>query len=337
MITNNTLTSYLSATRIGDPQVYRNMIVVPLIAKAADKPDYLTLGQAMADQLLKVQEVSKSGSVPDLKVKNKAKRPVLILEGEELAGAKQNRIVNTSVLLPAKSTTVVPVSCTEQGRWDYTTPEFFDSGTPLMAAARATHKTSVMDSYRLHSRATSNQGQIWDKVSRLCQAVGADSPTLSMRDAYFAKRVNIDEYGKAFRCVDGQTGLLVIINGLSVGFDLVSRPNAYALLHERLLTSYSMDALVGRSEKSHPCQPAIKAKRLLYDATQAAEQDYESVGLGRDHRFGGPQVVGSALKYEGVVVHTGFFRRRDGRRASRHIQEEQEFPRPEPGSADAAR
>ena len=96
-----------------------------------------------------------------------------------------------------------------------------------------------------------------------------------------------------------------------------------------------MDALVGRSDKSHPCQPGIKAKRLLYDATQAAEQDYESVGLGRDHRFGGPQIVGSALKHEEVVVHTGFYRRRDGYRAKRRMQAEFEFPRPEPGSADA--
>jgi len=158
-----------------------------------------------------------------------------------------------------------------------------------------------------------------------------------MRDVYFAKRIDMDDYGKAFRRTDGQTGLLVIINGLSVGFDLVSRPDAYAHLHERLLSSYAMDALLGRSDKSHPCQPGIKAKRLLFDATQAAEQDYESVGLGRDHRFGGPQIVGSALKYEEVVVHTGFFRRRDGRRASRRMQAEFEFPRPELDSAAATR
>jgi len=337
MCVKNSLTSYLSETHIGDPQVYRNMIVLPLIAETSKKPEYLTLGQAALDKLLKVQEVNESGSVPELKVKNRAKLPVLILEGEELAGAKQNRIVNTSILLPAESTTIVPVSCTEQGRWHYTSPEAFDSGTPLMATARAVHKTSVMNSYRLHRKATSDQGKIWAAVEELSCSAGVRSPTSSMRDVYFAKRINMDEYGKAFRRVEGQTGLAVIICGMSVGFDLVSRSDAYARLHERLLTSYSMDALVRRDDKSHPCQPMLKAKRLLYDASQATEQDYDSVGLGRDHRFGGPQIVGSALRYEEVVIHTGFFRRRENLRAARRMEDFEQFPRPESGSADAYR
>jgi transposase len=44
-----------------------------------------------------VQEVSEGGSVPDLLVENSGDTRVLFLEGEELVGAKQNRILNTSV------------------------------------------------------------------------------------------------------------------------------------------------------------------------------------------------------------------------------------------------
>jgi len=49
---------------------------------------------------------------------------ILILDGEELVGAKQNRVVNTTLLIAAASSTVIPVSCVEQGRWDYDSPDF---------------------------------------------------------------------------------------------------------------------------------------------------------------------------------------------------------------------
>ena len=49
----------------------------------------------------RVTEVSEAGSVPFIQVANRADRPLLLLDGEELIGAKQNRILNTTVLVEA--------------------------------------------------------------------------------------------------------------------------------------------------------------------------------------------------------------------------------------------
>lgn len=49
-------------------------------------------------------EVSEAGSVPSLRVVNKGERAVFLLDSEELVGAKQNRILNTSVLIAAGQT-----------------------------------------------------------------------------------------------------------------------------------------------------------------------------------------------------------------------------------------
>jgi len=57
--------------------------------------------------------------VPNLAVDNKGERFVLFVEGQELRGAKQNRVLNASVLIAAHTKTVIPVSCVEQGRWRY--------------------------------------------------------------------------------------------------------------------------------------------------------------------------------------------------------------------------
>ena len=74
--------------------------------------------------MLEITEVDTDGSVPELRVGNKYAGMVLIMDGEELVGVKQNRIVNTTIVLPPKSTTVIPVSCAEQGRWSYDTKHF---------------------------------------------------------------------------------------------------------------------------------------------------------------------------------------------------------------------
>ena len=57
--------------------------------------------------------------MPELVVENPLDERVLLYDGEELVGAKQNRILNVSVLVEAKSALTIPVSCVEQGRWSH--------------------------------------------------------------------------------------------------------------------------------------------------------------------------------------------------------------------------
>ena len=58
-----------------------------------------------------------AGSVPELVALNPLETSVLLYDGEELLGAKQNRILNVTVLVAAASETRIPVSCVEEGRW----------------------------------------------------------------------------------------------------------------------------------------------------------------------------------------------------------------------------
>jgi len=96
----------------------------------------MTLDEALVGGLIEVTEVSQGGAVPELKVVNTSPRMVLILDGEELVGAKQNRIVNTTILVQAQSTTVIPVSCVEQGRWHYRSPRFSSEERIMSPALR---------------------------------------------------------------------------------------------------------------------------------------------------------------------------------------------------------
>ena len=60
---------------------------------------------------MEINETSDAGTVSQLLFINKSDIPILILEGEELNGAKQNRIINVSILVPGNIGMVIPVSC----------------------------------------------------------------------------------------------------------------------------------------------------------------------------------------------------------------------------------
>jgi hypothetical protein len=94
----------LDQLELGSPITAANLTMYPLLLPKESAPGYLTLDEALAAGLASVTEVSESGSVPELLVKNGAAKPVLILDGEELVGAKQNRIVNLTILVAAQQT-----------------------------------------------------------------------------------------------------------------------------------------------------------------------------------------------------------------------------------------
>ena len=73
------------------------MSVAPLVGMTEEKgPEYLTMTEALADDLLEVTEIDHGGNVPNLRVRNLCDKQVLLLDGEELMGAKQNRVLNTT-------------------------------------------------------------------------------------------------------------------------------------------------------------------------------------------------------------------------------------------------
>ena len=109
----------LAALSIAAPQRFSNLTVYPLIAPADLDADYLVLDEALRRKLAPVTEVSCGGSVPELAFDNQADEGVLLLDGEELVGARQNRVLNITILVGGHQHIVIPVSCVEHGRWRY--------------------------------------------------------------------------------------------------------------------------------------------------------------------------------------------------------------------------
>jgi len=296
---------YLSNLTFGELKQFKNMGVVSLFVPTNGSPPYLVMKEAMERGYLTVTELSQSGNVPELKVTNSADMAVLLLDGEELAGAKQNRVLNTTILLREKSETVIPVSCTEQGRWSYTTDRFYESGIMMSRKLRQVKAKSVSRSLRTARRFNSDQGAVWEGIHDQHVQARVSTRTHAMKDLYEAKMRDLNEYIEEFPCEAGQRGLLVMLNGEIAGLDLLSLDSAYRQIHPKLVKSFAMDAIL--EEKQSKGISVEVARAFLQEIRESEEKKYRSVGYGWDHRFEGKNFVGSALVYKDTVIHLAFF------------------------------
>ncbi len=217
----NAVKSRLQSVQFGAVQTYKSIAIVPLISPTDGMFQYRTLGEALATWDIAITEVSAAGSVPELMVVNRANKPVLLIDGEELAGAKQNRVLNTSILLKEVSETKIPVSCTEQGRWSYASKAFSESGNVMAYKSRSKKTRSVQCSLEASGTYHSDQGEVWDGIAELQAKAGAPSPTSAMSDVYKAREDDLRQCDELFKPLPNQVGLLAIVDGRPVGADMV--------------------------------------------------------------------------------------------------------------------
>jgi hypothetical protein len=291
----------LPQMRVADPIRHESLTLFPLLAEPVGSVDYLLSDEAMAAGSVTVEEVGEAGSVPSLVVSNRADRPVLFLEGEELRGAKQNRVLNTSVLVAA-GRTAIPVSCVEQGRWRYVSRHFSPSGMHSSPKLRHVLKKSVSRSAEEGRGHGSDQMGVWKEVGRQMASLGSQSPTAAMADTYAAYQARLDEFRGRLKYVEGASGLAVAVGGKVVSVDLFDKPSTCQKVWDRLLTGPIMDALeVGAVESAVGGEQVQATLATLRDAPW---KESPVVGVGEEFRadLDGDRHA-SALAYEGSVVH----------------------------------
>ena len=298
----NAVNEALARIHLGKPQTHRNLFLFPLLTQEGRGPSYLTLDEALRAGCARVTETSAHGSVPELRFVNDCERPVLLLDGEDLLGAKQNRILNVSVLAPAKTTLTIPVSCVEAGRWHATSSEFRPSGRAHFASGRAAKLQAVSASLRESRSYRGDQGKVWADIEVMAQAMDAPSPTHAAEALYETHRDRLDGYQRAFAPLPGQAGALFAVGEIVVGLDLFDAPPTLAKSMPKLVESYALDAIARNSEPPHE-PPREAAIRFLDALGSARTERYPPVGLGETLRMTSPALSGAALAVDERVIH----------------------------------
>ena len=300
-----TLEPFVTPLAAGDPLTHANLTLVPLAGEEGHGPDYLLAAEALDAGLLTVTETSESGTVPELLATSTAETPILLLDGEELVGAKQNRILNTGVLLPPTSKTRIPVSCVEQGRWRHVAPDF-KTGTVSPSRMRARKSRDVHCSLRACGRPQSDQAGVWDEVEAELGRLGAASPTMAMHDAIRQREGDLDAFLQGLAYPAEARGVFVAIGNRFAVVDVFDKAATLRKVWPRLVTGYALDALGRRRPEDAAFEPK-GPQAVLEWLGQVACEPYPSPGLGEDWRFEADDLAGHALVADRACVALSAF------------------------------
>jgi hypothetical protein len=295
---------WLDGQRIGTLLRSGALTLAPVYGGETSTPvAYRTLAEGLARGEVLVSE-RMHASVGALQVQNHGALPLLILDGEEVVGGLQNRVVNTTLLIPATTTFDLPVSCIEHGRWREVKATF-DAGQAVHPTLRREKAEQVTASLYQAQAPISNQHAIWAEVEARHRQTGTRSPTGALGDAYHQRAPDLNGTLAELACpVDGPTGVVAFSQGRAACADLFDRPASLQHYWQRLVRSYALESI------DEPLfEPSGEsAERLLKRPARATRTAFDSLGVGTDVRIRGNGVVGAALVHAGSIVHVALFR-----------------------------
>ena len=300
-----TINDTLNHLHLGEATAFEGMTVFPLFSDQPRAKDYLTLDEALEQEQARVIEVSDEGDVPNLLFENLGNSKVLLVDGDELVGAKQNRIVNLSILVAAHTKIEIPVSCVEAGRWSYRSREFSSAKRAMFSRARANKAEKVTTCLRRSGERYSDQSEVWENIAECRADLAVASATDSMSDIYERHEQRLDRYREAFKAQEGQVGALFAVNGAPQGLELFDSSDTFSHYLGRLVSSYALGSLADNGDSKEATLPEVE--EFMANVKDANAEQFDALGEGEDFRLSGVSLAGGALVAEERVVHLAAF------------------------------
>ena len=210
-------------------------------------------------------------------------------------------------LIAGNTEIIIPVSCVEQGRWNYRS-KAFASGERLMPPMMKREKQRTV-ALNLETGAgfRADQGMIWDEIAEKSERMKVKSSTGAMADLFEGQKDRLGEYIKAFHLVDFQVGAIFAINWKVVGLECFFHHNTFAKFFKKLIQSYALDAMDWLKEKEETSVPAAAIRKFTERVNEASRKVFPSLGLGENVRIEGPFATGAALTYKENILHLSIF------------------------------
>lgn len=278
---------------LAERQNYENMTVVPILSDTNTPFDVLDLKEGLKMGLVKIEECDNS-NIEQVKLKNNSISPLILLDGEEIAGSLQNRIVTQTMIIAPKSEMEIPVNCSEKGRNEYKS-EFQYSD--YIANSNTRRK-------KAYNKNNPLQEVVWNSIDDLEKDKNTFSKTNALRDSYEKNKYDIDSYLKHFKMENNQIGVICIVEN-KVGLEIFNNHSLYEKYNEMLLRSYIIDS--SNKEKINISNKELE--NILASINDDSFIKKEAVGLGKYYKISNSYGNGHILIYENNMVHASFFKK----------------------------
>ena len=307
----NVIEDNLESIELLDIQQYQNMTVIGLNTPNTRPPDLMPLDVGLSMGLVEITEVDENRSVGQLNVINNAVTPLLLMDGEEIKGAKQNRIINATMIIPAKSQQIIDVSCSESGRWNYNSQTFKHSYHMASSKVRRSKQESVNNSLRTSNQRISNQSQVWDDIESTQASLNIESSTHAQQDTFISLEKDIDNYLKHFPLQQKQNASIIIINNQVIGMELLYNADKYSQYHQRYMESYIIDAITQQDEHADDNVDAAKLSEEFINRIRLSKIEEYQENNTNDYRLEDDQITGSFIFYEDNLVNASILRKHE--------------------------
>lgn len=286
---------FIASLRVAEPQIHKNLIIVPLMSDKTANLTLKTLEEAMASESIEITELDGGGTVPHLKFLNKSNEAVLILHGTIIKNNLQDRAVKTSFIVKPHSEIEGDVFCIEASRWR------------SMRGQKAYKPDRHLSADIRMDFSKNDQGAVWEKIRRKRERMmRINSPTDSADFIYDDYQAELEQYRKAFVLKPEYTGIIGMIEGKPIGMDISGVKEVFHRQFPDLITSFVIDALdSGYCQEVRKHKP-LTVKQFLKAVARAKKRERNAIG-GKGIELEGEGVVGGALVDHDAVVQLEAF------------------------------
>lgn len=293
------LSAFLGALRPGVALDLGDVCVVPLFAPSVQVA-VTSLEEALARQEARVTELTEHGKVDTLRVDNLGGVPLLLLDGEQVRGAKQDRVFNATMLVPPRSSIAAPVSCVERGRWRAESREMTSTESTLPPSMRASKLRSV--SQTLHGSRTyaGDQRKVWREVEEYATRTQTVSETMSFVKSLDARQPEIESRSRALEPSAGQVGLAVVRGDVVTSLDAFASEELYRRNHRKIARGIVAEI---QTRAPSTLAPQETVRRALDALAQAPVLRTAAPGCGNTLSVNAAQYTLGAVAHGGQVFH----------------------------------